>query len=157
MDWLDQDLPSKEGREATREDDGGTSYSVSRRSSNIAQQRDIGSSRKGKAPRIISSSGGNENNEDTNRDNGAGGGIVSSGVVNGGYVNQFDHDKSWAQGDENYYATQDTDHGYRLGIREQQKHLERLTTFPSDDDYSNWHDYKSIYHKIYEHFQELAL
>ena len=62
--------------------------------------------------------GGNENSEDTNGDNEAGGGIVASGVVNGGYVNQVDHDKSWAQGDENYYATQDTDHGYRSGIWE---------------------------------------
>ena len=53
LDWLDQDLPSKEGREAARDDDGGTSYKVSRRTSSIAQGRDIGSSRKGKAPRII--------------------------------------------------------------------------------------------------------
>ena len=114
MDWLDKDLPSKEGREATREDDGGTSYSVSRRSSSIAQRRDIGSSRKGKSLRIISLSfssddgenrvnrggsnigGGKENSEDTNGDNEAGGGIVASGVINGGYVNQVDHDKSWA-------------------------------------------------------------
>ena len=34
--WLDQDLPSKEGREAAHEDDGGISYRVSRRSCNIA-------------------------------------------------------------------------------------------------------------------------
>ena len=95
MDLLDQDLPSKEGREVTREDDGGTSYSVSRRSSSIVQRRDIGSSCKGKAPRIISSifssddgknrvnrggsniGGGNENIEDTNGDNGAAGGVVN--------------------------------------------------------------------------------
>ena len=164
MDWLDHDLPSKEGREAAREDDGGTSYKVSRRSSSIAQTRDIGSSRKGKAPRIISSSsnsddsdnrvnrggsnigGGNEDSEDTDGDNGAGGGIVASGVVDGDYVNQVGHGMSWAQGDGNYYVTQDTDHGYRLGIWEQRKHLERLTTFPNDDDYSSGHDYKSNYH-----------
>ena len=42
---LDQDLTSKEGRKAAREDDGGTSYMVSRRVSSIAQGRDIGSSR----------------------------------------------------------------------------------------------------------------
>ena len=36
LDWLDQDLPSKEGREAARDDDGGTSYRVSRRGSSIA-------------------------------------------------------------------------------------------------------------------------
>ena len=43
------------------------------------------------------------------------------------------------------------------GIWEQQKHFERLTTFPSDDDYSNGNDYKSNYHQIDEHFQTLAL
>ena len=56
---------------------------------------------------------------------------------------------SWAQGDENYYATQDIDHGYRPGIWEQRKHLERLTTFPNDDNYSSGHDYhRSNYHRI---------
>ena len=108
MDWLDQDLPSKEGREATCEHDGGTSYRVCKRSSSIAQRRDI------EAPRIISSSfssddgdyrvnrggsnigGGNEDSEDTNGDNGAGGDIVASGVVDGDYVNQVDHGMSWA-------------------------------------------------------------
>ena len=53
MDWLDQDLPSREGREAARDDDGGTSYRVSRRGSSIAQGKDIGSSREGKTPQII--------------------------------------------------------------------------------------------------------
>ena len=134
LDLLDQDLPFKEGGEAAREDDGGTSYRVSRRSSSIAQRRDIGSSCKGKAPQINSSSsnsddgddrvnrgssnigGDNEDSEDTNGDNGVGGGIVASVAVDGGYVNQVDHGMSWAQGDENYYVTQDTNHGYRPGI-----------------------------------------
>ena len=31
LDWLDQDLPFREGREATRADDGGISYRISRR------------------------------------------------------------------------------------------------------------------------------
>ena len=99
MDWLDQDLPSREGREAARDDNGGTSYRVSRHGSNITQGRDIGSSRKGKAPRIIVSnsssddgdnrankgcsnfSGDNEDSEDTIGDNGASGGIGASDVV----------------------------------------------------------------------------
>ena len=59
---------------------------------------------------------------------------------------------SWAQEAENYYATQDTDHGYRPWIWEQQKHLERLTTFPSDDDY-----HRSNYHHIDEHLQNLGI
>ena len=134
LDWLDQDLPSKEGREAARANDGGTSYRISKRRSNIAQGRDIGSSRKGKGPRIIISNtssedgenranrggsnivGDSEDSEDTSRDNGASGGIRASGVVDSGYVNQVDHDMSWSQGNENYYATQDTDHGYKPDI-----------------------------------------
>ena len=32
-------------------------------------------------------------------------------VVHSGYVNQVDHGMSWAKGNENCYATQDTDHG----------------------------------------------
>ena len=39
LDWLDQDLPSREGREAARADDGGTSNRVSRRGSSIAQEK----------------------------------------------------------------------------------------------------------------------
>ena len=175
MDWLDQDLPSKEGREAASDDDGGTSYRVSRRTNSIVQGRDIGSYRKGKAPRIIFSNyssddgddrlnrggsnigGGSEDSEDTSGDNGVGGGIGASGVVDSGYVNQVDHSMSWAQGNENYYVTQDTDHGYRPSIWKQRKHLERLITFPSGDDYSNGHDYRSNYNRIDEHFQSLAL
>ena len=116
LDWLDQDLPSREGRETAHDDDGGTSYRVSRRASSIAQGRDIGSSRKGKTPRIIFSnsssngsdnrvsrggsniSGNSEDSEDTSGDNGVGGSIGASD-----------------QGNENYYATQDTDHARHMG------------------------------------------
>ena len=35
LDWLDQDLPSREGREVACADDGGTSYRVSRHGSSI--------------------------------------------------------------------------------------------------------------------------
>ena len=161
VDWLDQDLPSRECREVARADDGGISYRVSRSGSSIAQGRDIGSSRKGKAPRIIVSNtssddgddrankrssnigGDSEDSEATSGDNEACGGIEASSAIDSGYVNQVDHGMSWAQGNENYYATQDTDHGYKPGIWEQRKHLERLTTIPSDDDYSNGHDYRS--------------
>ena len=115
MDLLDQDLPSREGREAARADDGGTRIRVSRRGSSIAQGRDIGYSRKGKAPQIIVSNtssddgddranrggsnivGDSEDSEDISGDNGASGGIGAGGVVDSGYVNQVDHGMSWAQ------------------------------------------------------------
>ena len=61
FDWLNQDFPSKEGREVARDDDGSTSYRVSKRASSIAQGRCIGFSRKCKAPRIIFS---NSNSDD---------------------------------------------------------------------------------------------
>ena len=114
LDWLDQDLPSREGGEAACADDGNTSYKVSRRGSSIAQGRDIGSSHKGKAPRIIVSNtssddgddraniggsnigGDSEDSEDINGDNGAGGGLGASGAVDSGYVNQVDHGMLWA-------------------------------------------------------------
>ena len=112
LDWLDQDLPSKEGKEAARDDDGVTSYRVSRCASSIAQGRDIGSSCKGKTPQIIFSNsnsddaddrvnrggsnigGDSEDSEDTSEDNGVGGGIGASGVVDSGYVNQVDYGMS---------------------------------------------------------------
>ncbi|RVW68749.1 hypothetical protein CK203_063003 [Vitis vinifera] len=59
----------------------------------------------------------------TSRDSrGVGGtseGTGEDGSTGGGYVSQVDPSMSWAQGDENYYTTQDTDHGYRPGIWEQ--------------------------------------
>ena len=64
LDWLDQDLPSIEGREAARADDGGTSNRVSRRGSSIAKEIDIGSSRKGKAPQIIVSNTSSDDGDD---------------------------------------------------------------------------------------------
>ena len=111
---MDQDLPSREGREAAPTDDGGTSNRVSKRGSSIAQGREIGSSRKGNSPQIIVSNtssdkgddranrggsnivGDSEDSEDTSGDNGAGGGIGESGAIDSGHVNQVDHGMSWA-------------------------------------------------------------
>ncbi|RVW42709.1 hypothetical protein CK203_098592 [Vitis vinifera] len=148
LDWLDKGLPTnEEGR-----------------------KRDVDSHRKGKASRTISSSSSSDDGD--NRGNRRGGGtsggnrgVVGTsegtggyGSTGGGYVSQVDPDMSWAQGGENYYATQNTDHGYRPGIWEQRKHLERLTTFPSDDDYFSGHDYhRSNYHRIDEHLQNLGI
>ena len=51
-------------------------------------------------------SGGSGGGGGTGKSTGGGGG------VGGDYVSQADPYMSWAQGDENYYATQDTDHAY---------------------------------------------
>ncbi|RVX06621.1 hypothetical protein CK203_029590 [Vitis vinifera] len=57
--------------------------------------------------------GGSGGGGDTCEGTGEGGG------TSGSYVTQADLAMSWEQGDENYYATQDTDHGYRPRIWEQ--------------------------------------
>ena len=148
LDWLDKGLPTNEE----------------------CRERDVDSRRKGKVSRTISSSfssddGGNKGSRQgggtSGGNRGVGGtseGTGGDGSIGGGYVSQVDLGMSWAQGGENYYATQDADHGYRPGIWEQRKHLERLTTFPSDDDYSSGHDYhRSNYHRIDEHLQNLGI
>ncbi|RVX02183.1 hypothetical protein CK203_025314 [Vitis vinifera] len=147
LNWLDKGLPTNEE----------------------GKERDVDSLRKGKASRTISSSSSSDDGK--NRGSRRGGGISGGnrgvggtsegtggdGSTGGDYVSKVDPDMSWAQGDENYYATQDTDHGYRPGIWEQRKNLERLTTFPSDDDYFSGHDYHRLnHHRIDEHLQNLG-
>ena len=102
MDWLDKGLPTnEEGRE-----------------------RDVYSCRKSKASRTISlsSSSDDGDNRGSRRGGGTSGGnrgvggtsegTGGDGSTGGGYVSQVDLGMLWAQGSENYYATQDTDHGY---------------------------------------------
>ncbi|KAL6315407.1 hypothetical protein AAG906_000520 [Vitis piasezkii] len=115
LDWLDKGLFSnEEGTKIIHEDDGATNRRVGRRTSNATQERYIDFRHKGKAPRTIYSSSivmmvtmrGNR------RVGGTSEGIGGDGSTKDAYVNQVDLGMSWAQGDENYYATQDTDHGY---------------------------------------------
>ena len=129
MDWLDKGHPpNEEGRETVHEDDGATNCRVSRCTSNATQERDIDSLHKGKAPRTIFSSFSSDDgdNEGSRRGGGTSGGnrgvggtsegIGGDGSIGVGYVSQVDPGMSWAQGNEDYYVTQDIDHGYRLGI-----------------------------------------
>ena len=97
----------KKDREIVHEDDGATNRRVSRRTSNATQERDIDSS---------SSSSDDGGNGDSRQGGGTGEGTRGNGSASGGYVSQIDPGMSWAQGDENYYATQDRymdiDQGY---------------------------------------------
>ncbi|KAL6323526.1 hypothetical protein AAG906_039104 [Vitis piasezkii] len=70
------------------------------------RERDVDSVVKGKASRTISSSSSSDDG-----DNGA----MRGGGTSGGNRGSSRSGMSWAQGGENYYATQDTDHGYRPG------------------------------------------
>ncbi|RVW40848.1 hypothetical protein CK203_102588 [Vitis vinifera] len=99
LDWLDKGLPTnEEGRE-----------------------RDVDSRHKGKASRTISSSSSSDDgdNRGSRRGGGTSEGTGGDGSIGGSYVSQVGPDMSWAQGGKNYYATQDTDHGYRPGIWKQ--------------------------------------
>ncbi|RVW72222.1 hypothetical protein CK203_059501 [Vitis vinifera] len=131
-------------------------------------ERDVDSRRKGKASRTISSSSSSDDgdNRGSKRGGGTSGGnrgvggtsegTGGDGSTGGVMFSQIDPGMSWAQKVKITMPHQDTDHGYRPGIWEQRKHLERLTTFPSDDDYSSGHDYhRSNHHRIDEHLQNL--
>ena len=49
--------------------------------------------------------------------------------------------------DSEYYATQDIDHGGRLGISQQRRYLDRVVDLSSSDAYSSGHDnYSHGYH-----------
>ena len=64
MDWLDKALPpNEEGGETIHEDDSAASCKVSRHINNTTQERDIDSRRKGKAPRIVSSSSSSDDGD----------------------------------------------------------------------------------------------
>ena len=125
MDWLDKSLPTnEESKEIVHEDDSATNHRVSKRIRNATQERDVDSHHKGKAPRTTSSSSSSDDGDNGGSRQGGGtsggsrgvGGIGKDtggyGSTRGCYFSQVDLGMSWAQGDENYYATQDTDHGY---------------------------------------------
>ncbi|KAL6324395.1 hypothetical protein AAG906_012999 [Vitis piasezkii] len=77
LDWLEKSLPTNEE----------------------GRERDVDSYRKGKASRTISSN--------SNSDDGDNGGNRRDGGTSGGNRGSSRSGMSWAQGGENYYATQD--------------------------------------------------
>ncbi|XP_073309172.1 uncharacterized protein [Primulina huaijiensis] len=64
---------------------------------------------------------------------------------------------TWAEGDENYYATQDTDHGYRPGIEEQRRFLASLSEFSSASDKEHSAGSSRPYMGVEEHIRCLGL
>ncbi|XP_073038171.1 uncharacterized protein [Primulina eburnea] len=63
---------------------------------------------------------------------------------------------TWAEGDENYYATQDTD-GYRPGIEEQRRFLASLSEFSSASDKEHSAGSSRPYMGVEEHIRCLGL
>ncbi|CDP19105.1 unnamed protein product [Coffea canephora] len=95
------------------------------------------------------------NDDDDNGDNGDGGNNSSR---HSGYNrdSQQAGGMSWAQGQDNYYATQDTDHGYRPGIEAQRQFLNDLTQFSSEDTFSH-HSGSQRYRVVNDQMQNLGI
>ncbi|KAL0413361.1 UNVERIFIED_CONTAM: hypothetical protein Sradi_1537800 [Sesamum radiatum] len=147
LDWLDE-----EGRMDNVHNDeyDDASLPLSRWS--------IQRSSKGKGKNISSKEKGTQNDsddetaEDDDNDDGGndGGGNVHKDT-------QQSHGMTWAEGDENYYATQDTDHGYRPGIENQRRFLSNLTDYPSQDDDSQSQRYGRRQPDIQHSMQNLGI
>jgi len=87
-------------------------------------------------------------------DNNGGNDSVDGGTYGVG-GNQRGGAMSW---ESNYYATQCTHYGGRLGISQQRSHLDRLIDLSSNGDYSSRHDnYSQGYHNLEGHMHELRL
>ena len=122
MDWLDKGLPpNEEGRETVHEDYGATNRRVPQIVELVGVQvmlhkkeilipivkiRLLKQFLQVLVVMMVTMGGGNRWGGGTSD------GIGGDGSSGGGYVSQVDPSMSWAQGSENYYATQDTDHGY---------------------------------------------
>ncbi|CDP22134.1 unnamed protein product, partial [Coffea canephora] len=76
---------------------------------------------------LSSNKSDSSNDDDDNSDNGDGGN--NSFKHSGGYNQDSQQTRGmlWVQGQDNYYATQDTDHDYRPGIEAQRQFLNNLT------------------------------
>ncbi|KAL0444506.1 UNVERIFIED_CONTAM: hypothetical protein Slati_2173300 [Sesamum latifolium] len=181
LDWLDEE--GRMGNVQNDEDDDASlplsRWSVQR--SSKGKGKHVSSKEKGKQVTFkdkraqISSSGrdkhilhcsstqndsDDETAEDDDNDDDDGDDDDDGGNDGGGNVhkdNQQSHGMTWAEGDENYYATQDTDHGYRPGIENQRRFLSNLTDYPSQDDDSQSQRYGRRQPDIQHSMQNLRI
>ena len=168
LDWLDKGIhqTESESSEYQEHDNDGfgdtlSQYITKRNKKGLAES----SSRKQKSKTkqtskqtVPSSSNKSDssNDDDDNGDNGDGGN--NSFKHSGGYNqdSQQTGGMSWAQGQDNYYATQDTDHGYRPGIEAQRQFLNDLTQFSSEDTFSH-HSGSQRYRGVNDQMQNLGI
>ncbi|XP_027171779.1 uncharacterized protein LOC113771396 [Coffea eugenioides] len=148
LDWLDKGIhqtesESSEYQEHDKDGFGDTlsQYITKRNKKGLAasSSRKQKSKTKQTSKQTVPSSSNksdSSNDDDDNGDNGDGGNNSSR---HSGYNrdSQQAGGMSWAQGQDNYYATQDTDHGYRPGIEAQRQFLNDLTQFSSEDTFSH--------------------
>ncbi|CDP17321.1 unnamed protein product [Coffea canephora] len=121
LDWLDKGIHQTEleSSEYQEHDNDGLVDTLKQKSKTKQTSKHTISSSSNKSD--------NGNDDDDNDDNGDGG---NNSFKHGGGYNQDSQQTggmSWAQGQDNYYATQDTDHGYRPGIEAQHQFLNNLT------------------------------
>ncbi|KAL0378591.1 UNVERIFIED_CONTAM: hypothetical protein Sradi_3164600 [Sesamum radiatum] len=87
--------------------------------------------------------------DDNDGDNDGGGNVHKN--------TQQSHGMTWAEGDENYYATQERNHGYRPRIENQRRFLYNLTDYPSQDDDSQSQRYSRRQPDIQHSMQNLGI
>ncbi|XP_073034578.1 uncharacterized protein [Primulina eburnea] len=147
LEWLDQghEISNAQERNKTL---AGQSYSKNKNNE--------GSSRLSKSKGIILSESDETEDDDKSDDsNDSGDGNNRESDKNQERQDdQHDTGMSWAQGKENYYATQDTDHGYRPGIEEQRRFLASLSS-AGDDEYFSGSSHS--YMAVEEHIKNLGL
>ncbi|XP_073023708.1 uncharacterized protein [Primulina eburnea] len=127
--WLDEGIQELHSDEHNTTTNG---------QSRAKKNKNVQKSTKSKEIRILSRDDGedSDDSDDVNDQQGLGKHHRSQDTTH----DQSRHDDhhiegmTWAEGDENYYATQDTDHGYRPGIEEQRRFLASLSEFSSASD-----------------------
>ncbi|XP_027174366.1 uncharacterized protein LOC113773978 [Coffea eugenioides] len=167
LDWLDKGIhqTESESSEYQEHDNDGfgdtlSQYITKRNKKGLAasSSRKQKSKTKQTSKQTVPSSSNksdSSNDDDDNGDNGDGGNNSSR---HSGYNrdSQQAGGMSWAQGQDNYYATQDTDHGYRPGIEAQRQFLNDLTQFSSEDTFSH-HSGSQRYRGVNDQMQNLGI
>ena len=184
LGWLDEGIRDIEeggsGRDAVDEGDTNMTPTSSNYATTRRSGKDTRPTNKGKkATRIFVSSSDSSSDDDNVADTYGGGGGSSGtnddddddasnhggdnnegnksyggGTTGDGGDTQLPGGMSWAQGQDNYYATQDTDHGYRPGAMKQRRNLNSSI----GDDYSNRRHHHSLGRQdIDDHMQSLGL
>ncbi|KAK4381797.1 hypothetical protein Sango_2935400 [Sesamum angolense] len=135
LDWLDEEgrmenVPNDEDDDALLPLSRYAQVSSSRKDKHVLHS----SSHQNDSDEETAEDDDNDDDDDDDNDGDDGGDNDGDGNVH--KETQQSHGMTWAQGDENYYATQDTDHGYRSRIENQHRFLSNLTDYPSQCDYS---------------------
>ena len=176
LSWLDKAISESEGREQSHDSDHDNDMPLSqfitgmkkKHKERASTSKSKGTGKKKVISKSISSSStksSSSEKDDSSNDDDDGGAnmrhsqpknVYGSGSGGNYHDSQYTGGMSWGQGDDNYYATQDTDHGYRPGIEAQRQYLSKITEFSSEGD-SAYNSNSRRYSEFHEHMQDLNI